>query len=302
VSNNLVSSDALFMDPTNADMARRNYQLKSTITTAIDKGIGVAPYDDAIADGPDDDTIAQPDLGAYEYGVAPWAAGAGQASVPSSWVVSGVAYRDGNRNNTRDADEPKLANRSIYIDVNGNGTYDMGTVRSFTATDTPKPIPDYNNTTGTPGVATSVINVPANSGVVSGMTVTINIDHTYDGDLIGYLIAPDGTSIKLMERVGGGNDHFINTIFDDAAAIAISSGSAPFNGTYRPTMALAAMNGKNAAGVWTLRVEDRAGSSIGTLKGFSIQYGRAGDIATTTAADGSYAFYNFASATTPCVR
>lgn len=297
VSNNLVASDALFVDATNADMAARNYQLVSTAGTAIDKGISVAPYDDPLADGPDADEIAQPDIGAYERGLAPWAAGAGRVTVPVSWIIGGVAYRDGNRNGKRDAGEVALAGRRIYLDVNNNGVYDLGTSRTFVSTDVPKPIPDYNGTTNSPGIATSTITVPANSGVIAAMTVTINVDHTYDADLVGYLVAPDGTSIKLMDRVGGSGNNFTNTVFDDAASVAIGGGaaSAPFTGTFRPSVALAAMNGKDAAGVWTLRIEDGAGADVGTINAFSIQYGTTGDAATTTAGDGSYAFYNLGS-------
>jgi hypothetical protein len=49
-------------------LALRNYGLKSTATSAINQGVSVAPYDDEL--------VGLPDIGAYEYGVAPWAVGA----------------------------------------------------------------------------------------------------------------------------------------------------------------------------------------------------------------------------------
>jgi hypothetical protein len=55
---------------TNANLAQRNYQLKSTADTAINMGVSVAPYDDKL--------VGLPDIGAYKYGVASWAVGAGQ--------------------------------------------------------------------------------------------------------------------------------------------------------------------------------------------------------------------------------
>jgi hypothetical protein len=70
VSDNIVATDELFVDSVNPDMAVRNYQLKETAVEAINKGIRVPPYDDKL--------IGQPDLGAYEFGVAPWAVGAGK--------------------------------------------------------------------------------------------------------------------------------------------------------------------------------------------------------------------------------
>lgn len=52
-----------FTDPENGD-----YTLKSSATMAIDQGVDVSPYNDSV-DG-------NPDIGAYEYGIAPWKAGA----------------------------------------------------------------------------------------------------------------------------------------------------------------------------------------------------------------------------------
>ncbi|HEX8550705.1 MAG TPA: DUF1565 domain-containing protein [Abditibacteriaceae bacterium] len=73
VSNNILASNDLFIDSTNPNMALRNYQLKSTASTAIDKGVEVPPYDDKF--------ISLPDIGAYEYGVAPWTVGAQKEKV-----------------------------------------------------------------------------------------------------------------------------------------------------------------------------------------------------------------------------
>ncbi|HEX8552302.1 MAG TPA: DUF1565 domain-containing protein [Abditibacteriaceae bacterium] len=82
ISNNILADDRLFIDSTNANMALRNYQLRmpaiseSFGNTAINQGIEVPPYDDKL--------VGVPDIGAYEYGVAPWTAGAGQVNNPSS--------------------------------------------------------------------------------------------------------------------------------------------------------------------------------------------------------------------------
>jgi hypothetical protein len=75
LSNNILASDDLFVDATNSNMALRNYQLKSTASTAINQGIKVPPYDDKL--------VGLPDIGAYEYGVAPWTVGAKKTNVVS---------------------------------------------------------------------------------------------------------------------------------------------------------------------------------------------------------------------------
>lgn len=76
ISNNLPASDELFVDSVNANRAARNYQLKPTASSAINQGVSVPPYDDKL--------VALPDIGAYEYGVAPWAAGARPVKPPKS--------------------------------------------------------------------------------------------------------------------------------------------------------------------------------------------------------------------------
>ena len=68
ISNNILAEDDLFVDPTNPNLALRNYQLKATATAAINQGMAVPPYDDKL--------VGLPDIGAYEFGVAPWAVGA----------------------------------------------------------------------------------------------------------------------------------------------------------------------------------------------------------------------------------
>ncbi|HUR55539.1 MAG TPA: proprotein convertase P-domain-containing protein, partial [Gemmataceae bacterium] len=47
-------------------------------------------------------------------------------------------------------------------------------------------------------------------------------------------------------------------------------GSAPFSGTYRPETSLAAFDGTNARGTWTLEVYDAASRSNGKLTAFTL--------------------------------
>jgi len=287
---NAVEATTWFVDPLNSTISARNYSLASNATTtaatgAIDRGVSVSPFDDAI--------IGQPDLGAREYGAPQWTAGVGQVSTPTSWVISGVVYRDGNRDGIRNAGESGLAGRTVYLDANGNGALDAATNRSFAYSGAPVAIPDRSGSNF--GIATATFTVPAGSGAIAALRVTLDIRHTYDGDLYGFLIAPDGTSVELMAGNGGGGDNFSVTTFDDTAGATIGSAAAPYNGTFRPTGALSALNGKTAAGVWTLRIEDRFDADVGTINAFSIAYGTAGETSTATAADGSYAFTNLAS-------
>jgi uncharacterized repeat protein (TIGR01451 family) len=132
---------------------------------------------------------------------------------------------------------------------------------------TPLAIPDTNTT------VTSTIAV-APVGTVGDVNVKIRLNHTWDADLQIRLTSPNGTVVPLVLNRGGSGDNFGSgatdctgtpTIFDDAAATAISAGAAPFVGTFRPETPLSAMNGGPANGTWTISLIDQVGLDSGTL-------------------------------------
>jgi hypothetical protein len=127
VSNNLVASNDLFVDPSNANMALRNYQLRNTATAAIDQGVSVAPYNDPLADGPDADTTAQPDIGAYEFNTTRWTAGAAGVvtpSLPAGWANNNIG------NATPNGSASYNSSTAIYT-VRGGGADIWGTSDQF---------------------------------------------------------------------------------------------------------------------------------------------------------------------------
>ena len=136
---------------------------------------------------------------------------------------------------------------------------------SYPSTDVPKPIPD-NNTTG----VTSVVPVTA-TGTVQKIRVTVNITHTWDGDITLYLIGPNGTSVTLSNRHGSSGDNYTNTVFDDAATTPIASGNPPYTGSFKPDSPLSALNGIPSNGNWTLKVTDSASSDTGTITGWTLE-------------------------------
>lgn len=116
-------------------------------------------------------------------------------------------------------------------------------------------------------VSTNNFTFTLNSAITSitDINVRLAIQHTWDADLDIFLIAPDLTSVELTTDNGSSGDNFQDTLLDDAAGTSITTGTAPFAGTYRPEALLSAMNGKSANGVWTLRVIDDAGGDVGRL-------------------------------------
>jgi subtilisin-like proprotein convertase family protein len=108
------------------------------------------------------------------------------------------------------------------------------------------------------------------AAVIGDVNVRIDLTHTYDDDLVISLFSPGGTQVSLASRVGGSGDNFSNTVFDDEAALAITSGRAPFSGSFRPSSPLNAFDRQNMSGTWILRVEDVVGGDSGNMNPWSI--------------------------------
>ena len=146
-----------------------------------------------------------------------------------------------------------------------------GTPVNRNSTDVPKAIPDANSA----GVTSNL--VLSGPGIIQDLDVRIpGITHTFVGDLAISLIAPNSTTILLSSRRGASGDNFTNTVFDDEAATAISSGAAPFTGSFRPEQPLSVVDGMQAAGTWTLKVVDAAADDVGTLNGWGLRETRPG--------------------------
>jgi subtilisin-like proprotein convertase family protein len=169
----------------------------------------------------------------------------------------------------------------------------------YPATDLPKTIPAPNAVGA--GVVESTIVVPDNflvlgdttsatqvpsgggSGIstpVSGLRVQVNLAYPTDPDLSATLYydlgGPSQVSVPLFDGVGSGTQtaNFSNTVFDDNATTPIQNGSAPFFATFNPQMPLSAFAGLNAAGTWTLVLQNSATGSgaTGTLLGWSLSF------------------------------
>jgi subtilisin-like proprotein convertase family protein len=146
-----------------------------------------------------------------------------------------------------------------------------GTTTTFGSGNVNLPIPDVGPVTS----QISIFGLP-NSTVVSKLTVTININHTFDGDLNLTLIAPDGTQVPLYTGINDFNffspttANFTNTVFDDSAALPIFLGNPPYTGSFQPDKPLKVMNGKALNGTWQLLVDDTTLGNTGTLLNWSL--------------------------------
>ena len=92
----------------------------------------------------------------------------------------------------------------------------------------------------------TIAGCPGNASATA--TVEVHIVHTYIGDLIVTLIAPDGSTYPLHNRAGGSTDNIDQTYTTNLS-------SEPANGT------------------WKLRVQDAAAADIGRIDTWTINLG-----------------------------
>lgn len=111
---------------------------------------------------------------------------------------------------------------------------------TYTST-TPVAIPDND-----PNGATATVTVP-DQFTVNGLSVSVNITHTYVGDLT-VTLEKDGTTATLQANEGGSADDLVKTF------------------------SVSEFNGAAAGGTWTLRVVDNAAQDTGTINSVSLTF------------------------------
>ena len=120
---------------------------------------------------------------------------------------------------------------------------------------------------GPPSVVRSSIDVDGvGTAAIQSVVVSVDIDHTWDGDLTLSVLNPAGRRVVLADRRGGNRDHFRNTVFDDAAGVSIRNAAPPFSGTFKPEGRLADFSGGPTDGEWRLEVRDRAFQDGGAVR------------------------------------
>lgn len=196
------------------------------------------------------------------------------AKVPSLWKMYNVAG---------------TYNIKLVVTDNDGATSSAEYTVTVTAPPPPPPPPAaatafdtyFENNASTPLIDSGTVNIVIGAAdavpSVTKITTTINVSHTWVGDLRISLKSPTGTTINLINRhghpatgFGTSGDDFINTTFDDDASTAIEAGSPPFTGTFIPEEPLANFVGEDAVGTWTLSIEDNAGADTGDFHSWSM--------------------------------
>ena len=144
-----------------------------------------------------------------------------------------------------------------------------------------------NNTTGVTN-AVAVSGIPAGV-VVTNVAIKFNMTHTWVGDLVMNLKAPNGQTMNLIAALNGGTGsngtaNFTNTVIDSVSTTALSGAAAPRTGTFRadkftatiPTVTPTTTNSwlpllSTLNGNWTLGMCDIGAGDIGVLTSWEIQ-------------------------------
>jgi len=110
----------------------------------------------------------------------------------------------------------------------------------------------YSNTTvvniGDNTTITSPITVSGRTGnAPTTASVSVNITHTYQGDLKVDLVAPDGSLYNIHNRTGAGTDNVIKTVTLNLSSEALN-------------------------GIWKMQVNDNAAGDTGKLNSWSITF------------------------------
>ncbi|RDZ29618.1 PKD domain-containing protein [Lysobacter silvisoli] len=123
------------------------------------------------------------------------------------------------------------------------GTVTIGSGPQTYTNGTDVNIPDNNAT----GVTSSIVVSGRSGNGPTNAQIAVNIVHTYKGDLIVDLLAPDGTVYNLHNRSGGSADNIVTTYTRDLSSEALN-------------------------GTWRLRVSDRASIDVGYINSWSVTF------------------------------
>ncbi|HZM76027.1 MAG TPA: proprotein convertase P-domain-containing protein [Candidatus Limnocylindrales bacterium] len=168
-----------------------------------------------------------------------------QSPMPGTWTIEVSATTigaDGHRETTAtDVDYALVVTAKVGTPPTGSPTSSPSPAPRRFTNETDFPIND-NTTIESP---ITVTGVPGNAPAT--LKVEVNITHTFIGDLVVTLVAPDGSLYVLHNRTGGSADNIVTTYTVNAST-------------------------EVANGTWRLRVSDQANIDVGTLNVWSLVF------------------------------
>ena len=170
---------------------------------------------------------------------------------------------------------PSLTCR-LMVKPTGNIYYALNTTNFYIGYAITNACVTYNYTTpfSVPDNSTSYtvksIVVPATTGTISDVNITVNATHPNVQNLHIAVVRPGGSMANLYNQ-GCASGANMNVTFDTQGVAMVCA--SPTVGTYQPSLAtaLSAMNGNTATGNWQVGFRDLAAGNTGTINSFSIE-------------------------------
>jgi len=128
-------------------------------------------------------------------------------------------------------------------------------------------IPDNNSA----GVTDSIIiaNYPGN---VNSVEVFLSVSHSWVGDLVISLRAPNNQSRTMTFRNGGSADNILTFFNDNFIYNPSNTQYLPPWGYVSPIVPFNQFGGSSMQGTWTIKCVDAAGGDTGVLRGWGIRF------------------------------
>jgi len=110
--------------------------------------------------------------------------------------------------------------------------------------------------------------VPASTGTISDVNVSVNVTHARFSDLEIQIVSPSGTVVSLFNKSCGSTNSTLALQFDDSGT-ALNCNTTTSQ-IVIPASLLSAFNGENQQGNWTFRVRDAVLGALGTINSASV--------------------------------
>lgn len=195
---------------------------------------------------------------------------------PSGGLIYGFAFNNGTFSGQYVSIDPTTGTTTIITDLGFNQ------ISSFAFCSNSCTTYASGNNISIPDNTPTGVDIPivvSGSGTsIDDVNLSLDMTHTWVGDLVVTLTSPDGTSAVVFDRPGvplstfGCSNNNVSASFDDDATLSAMDleddcdGSDPaIAGNYQPLNPFSVFNGENPNGTWLLNVADNAGGDIGEL-------------------------------------
>ena len=111
-------------------------------------------------------------------------------------------------------------------------------------------------------------NVPASTGIISDVNITISVSHERFSDLEIQIISPQGTTVKLFDKDCSATNSTLILGYDDSGAAMDCSKTT--SQIVMPAQSMSVFNGQSPQGTWTFEVRDAVSGRFGTINSVSL--------------------------------